>query len=87
MEGELQRTLGENVCVYRTARGMSQEALAHSLGFHRTYVGAIERGEKNLTLRTIERLAERLDVDPLTLLQLPASPPPPGETQRRADQA
>jgi transcriptional regulator with XRE-family HTH domain len=48
-------------------RGYSQEAFADLLGYHRTYIGGVERGERNLTLRTVERLATVLDVDPLDL--------------------
>jgi transcriptional regulator with XRE-family HTH domain len=38
------------------------------LEVHRTYMGGIERGERNLTLKSVERIAERLGVEPLTLL-------------------
>jgi transcriptional regulator with XRE-family HTH domain len=69
VEGELQRIVGRNLRVYREARGLSQEAFADVLGFHRTYMGGIERGERNLTLRTLERIAERIDVDPVALLE------------------
>ena len=68
MEGELQRVVGRNLRVYREARGLSQEAFADVLGVHRTYMGGIERGERNLTLKSLERLAERIDLDPLALL-------------------
>jgi transcriptional regulator with XRE-family HTH domain len=68
MEGELQRTVGQNLRSFRDAKGLSQEAFADLLGIHRTYMGAMERGERNLTLRTVERLARRLDVEPLALL-------------------
>jgi len=68
MEGKLQRTLGDNLRSYRTARNLSQEAFADVLGMNRTYVGALERGERNLTLKTVERLARQLDLDPLALL-------------------
>jgi transcriptional regulator with XRE-family HTH domain len=47
---------------------MSQEAFADHLGVHRTYMGDVERGERNLTLRTLERLAQQLGLDPLDLL-------------------
>lgn len=76
MEGDLQQILGANVRRFRTSRGMSQEKFAEFLGVHRTYVGAIERGEKNLSLRSIERLAAGLGVDPIALLQTPPGPPP-----------
>jgi transcriptional regulator with XRE-family HTH domain len=68
VEGDLQRTMGRNLRAYRKARGLSQEAFADVLGVHRTYMGAIERGERNLTLRSVERIVARLDLDPLSLL-------------------
>jgi transcriptional regulator with XRE-family HTH domain len=69
MEGDLQSTLGVNLRAYRTARGLSQEALADELGFHRTYMSGVERGVRNLTLKSVERIAERIGVDPVDLLQ------------------
>jgi transcriptional regulator with XRE-family HTH domain len=74
MEGDLQRTLGVNLRAYRTARGLSQEALADALGFHRTYMSGVERGVRNLTLKSVERIAERLEVDPVDLLQTASEP-------------
>lgn len=71
MEGDLQRALGENLRRIRTERGWSQERFADVLGVHRTYMGGVERGERNLTLRSVERLAHALGVDPLTLLGEP----------------
>lgn len=70
MEGDLQRNIGHNLRAYRQARGLSQEAFAEVLGVHRTYMGAVERGERNLTLRSVERIAARIDADPLSLLRL-----------------
>jgi transcriptional regulator with XRE-family HTH domain len=58
--GDLQRTVGRNLRTYRQARGLSQEAFADVLGFHRTYMGAVERGERNLTLKSVERIVGRL---------------------------
>lgn len=69
MEGELQKVVGERLRWYRDQRGLSQEAFAEVLGFHRTYVGGLERGERNLTLRALERVAGALGVDPLDLLK------------------
>lgn len=68
MEGDLQRRVGRNLRALRAKQGLSQEAFALALGVHRTYMGGLERGERNLTLRSIERLADRLNIDPLTLL-------------------
>lgn len=68
MEGDLQRAVGRNLRSYRLARGLSQEAFADVLGYHRTYVGGLERGERNLTLVAVERIAERLELDPLDLM-------------------
>lgn len=69
MEGDLQKVVGENLRDYRTQRGLSQEAFAEVVGFHRTYIGGLERGERNLTLKNVERIAARLKVEPLSLLR------------------
>jgi transcriptional regulator with XRE-family HTH domain len=69
MEGDLQRNIGRNLRAYRQARGLSQEAFAEELDYHRTYMGGIERGERNLTLRSVERIAARIGEDPLSLLR------------------
>lgn len=58
----LQVRLGRAIQRLRTAAGYSQEKFADAVGFHRTYGGAIERGERNLTLRNIERIANALGV-------------------------
>jgi transcriptional regulator with XRE-family HTH domain len=68
MEGELQRRVGRRLRACRLEGGLSQEAFADVLQVHRTYMGGIERGERNLTLKSLERIAERLGVDPLWLL-------------------
>jgi DNA-binding XRE family transcriptional regulator len=47
----------------REARGLSQEALAHQAGLHRTYVDSVERGERNIYIDDIERLARSLGID------------------------
>jgi transcriptional regulator with XRE-family HTH domain len=70
-EGELQRRVGLNLRAYREARGVSQEKFADKLGYHRTYVGGLERGERNLTLKSLEHIASRLRLDPLELLRRP----------------
>jgi transcriptional regulator with XRE-family HTH domain len=75
MEGDLQRILGQNLRAYRKARGLSQEAFADVLGVHRTYVGGLERGERNLTLRSVERIAARIELEPLALLRSSSAEP------------
>lgn len=68
MEGDLQREVGRQLRAYRQARNMSQEAFADELGVHRTYLGGLERGERNLTLRSVERIAARIGLTPLALM-------------------
>jgi len=68
VEGDLQRRLGRNLRALRLAKGLSQEAFADLLGIHRTYIGGLERGERNVTLRTVERIADRLGDEAARLL-------------------
>lgn len=49
--------------------GLSQEAFGDVVGVYRTYMGGLERGERNLTLPSLERLATTIKVDPLDLLR------------------
>jgi len=60
--------LAHNVRGLRRARNLSQEELAAISGLHRTYVGSVERGERNVTLSTLEVLASALQVDVIQLL-------------------
>ena len=69
MEGDLQLRVGAHLREHRTKLGLSQEAFAEVVGVHRTYMGALERGERNLSLQGLERLASTLSLDPLDLLQ------------------
>jgi transcriptional regulator with XRE-family HTH domain len=75
MEGELQKRFGLNLRAYRVERKLSQEKFAELIGVHRTYMGGVERGERNLTLKSAERIAARIDVDPLDLLRQPPTTP------------
>lgn len=53
---------GENVRKFRRLLNLSQEELAHKADLHRTYIGMIERAEKNITLVNIEKIANALEV-------------------------
>ena len=55
--------------VTREAQALSQEALADAAGLHRTYVGSVERGERNISIDNIERLATALGVSAASLLE------------------
>lgn len=54
---------------HRDARGLSQEALGELADLHRTYVGSVERAERNVSIDNIERLAAALGVDICALLR------------------
>jgi transcriptional regulator with XRE-family HTH domain len=69
VDNELQVNLGRNLRAIREERGLSQEKFAELLGFHRTYAGALERGERNVSLKSLEHLAVLLEVNPLDLLR------------------
>lgn len=62
------KKFGEAVRLLREGEGISQEELAHRCGLHRTYVGSVERGERNVSLANIVRLAQALKSSPAVLL-------------------
>ncbi len=64
---EIAKILGQRIRNYRTAKGLSQEKLAELSGCHPTYIGQIERGEKNATVESIEKIAVALGI-PLSKL-------------------
>jgi transcriptional regulator with XRE-family HTH domain len=59
---------GSRVRAHRLAAGLTQEGLGERAGLHFTYIGSVERGERNVTLDTILRLADALETDPGGLL-------------------
>lgn len=65
----LNRILGANVRRLRVQQNLSQEGFADKCGLHRTYIGSVERGERNVTLVTVERLAAALNVQPIDLMK------------------
>lgn len=54
---------GDQLRSKRVKKGLSQEKLAQLAGLHRTYIGAVERAERNVSLKNIERLARALGID------------------------
>jgi transcriptional regulator with XRE-family HTH domain len=68
LKQKLAQILAVNVRRLRKAKGYSQESFAVACGLHRTYVGAIERAEYNVTLQTLEALAKALDISVPELL-------------------
>jgi transcriptional regulator with XRE-family HTH domain len=63
------KKFGEYVLKLRKARNLSQEQLAELAGLHRNYIGGIERGERNVALINIVRLAKALGVSPSELFK------------------
>lgn len=61
------KSVGQRIRSYRTSKGLSQEKLAELSSCHPTYIGQLERGEKNATLESIERIATALNI-PLSKL-------------------
>jgi transcriptional regulator with XRE-family HTH domain len=68
IKADLRKILADNVKAYRNAKGLSQEELADQCGLHRTYIGSVERCERNVTLGTLELLAHALKTNVPDLL-------------------
>ncbi|MGP4845135.1 helix-turn-helix domain-containing protein [Marinobacter sp. 1Y8] len=62
------QAFGSNVRKTRKEKNLSQEELAHTSGLDRSYVGQVERGERNITLENIYKLAHGLGIEPYKLL-------------------
>lgn len=56
------KKLGDRIRKLRRAKGLSQERLAELSGLHTNYIGQVERGEKNLTIETMQKIVEGLDI-------------------------
>lgn len=66
---KLQAAFGHALRSFRAEAGVSQEQLASKAGIHRNYVGNIERGEKNVCLKSMWNLAHALKISPTSLIQ------------------
>ena len=64
---DIAKSVGQRIRNYRTQLGWSQEKLAELSGCHPTYIGQLERGEKNATLESIEKIASAMNI-PLSKL-------------------
>lgn len=60
---------GRNVYMFRTKKGLSQEKLAELSDLHRTYISAVERGTRSISLKNIEKIASALEIPPYLLFQ------------------
>ena len=68
MKSDINEEVGFNIRRIREERGLSQEGLAGLAGLHRTYIGQIERGEKNIGLKNLVKIAKALGVNVEDLL-------------------
>lgn len=62
------KVFGENVRKYRIAMGLSQEDFAEKCGLHRTYVSAIERFQRNISIENVQKIADALGMESYRLL-------------------
>jgi transcriptional regulator with XRE-family HTH domain len=69
VSSDARRVFAKRLRQIRQVRGLSQEALADLASLHRTYVGSVERGERNVSIDNMERLAKALEVDIVELLK------------------
>jgi transcriptional regulator with XRE-family HTH domain len=70
MKGNINEEVGFNIRRIREERGLSQEELGAVAGLHRAYIGQIERGEKNVGLKNLERIANALNVNIRVLVDI-----------------
>jgi transcriptional regulator with XRE-family HTH domain len=68
MDSRLNNIVAANIKRYRKLTGLSQEELGEKAGLHRTYIGSVERGERNITLDSLQEIADALHVAPVQLV-------------------
>ena len=66
---EINKRVGSNIRKYRKEKGWSQEQLAFEANLHRAYIGQIERGETNIGLKNLEKIADTLKANISKLLK------------------
>ena len=70
-DDDILERIGLNITIIRERRGLTQEKLAELAGLHRAYIGQIERGEKNIGLKNLEKIANGLNINVKDLLDYP----------------
>jgi transcriptional regulator with XRE-family HTH domain len=68
-QGQARKTFARNLRLTRASKGLSQEDLAELANLHRTYIGSVERGERNISVDSMERIAIALGVTVVSLLK------------------
>lgn len=63
MAKNILKSFGEEIKKLRTQQNLSQENLAEETGFHRTYIGMVERGERNISLLNIQKFSKALGIE------------------------
>jgi transcriptional regulator with XRE-family HTH domain len=72
-EKDINVIAGKNIRAVREKMGLSQDVFAELCDVHRTYIGAVERGERNITLNTLARIASAAKTTPIELLKTSSS--------------
>ncbi len=60
---DILKVFGDNVRLYRQDKHLSQEAFANKCGLHRTYISAVERHKRSISLNNIQKIADALEID------------------------
>ena len=67
---ELFRRIGHNIKIARAIKNITQSQLAENIGVHEKYIGIIETGKQNITLKTLNKIANSLDMDITNMFEL-----------------
>lgn len=66
---KIEKKIGNKIRLLRLKEGLSQESFAALIGVHRTYIGMIERGERNITIQTLYKISKGLNIKIWMLLK------------------